>query len=493
MVNPLKKLAGQTAIYGLPSILLRILGYLLTPLYTRVLDTQEYGSYVYLYSVVAFMIVVLTYGMETAFFRFYSKGEESGKVYATSLTSLIFTSTVFIGLVLFYTNSIARGIGYEERPDYIRYFGFILAFDALSAIPFAKLRALNKAKRFALLRMVNILINIALNLVFLLLIPAICSGDSHTGGWLNSLFPTENLVQYIFISNLIASAVTLLLLFPEMKISLSDFSARLLGSMLKYALPLLIAGFAGIINETFDRVLLKHLLPGNIAESQVGIYGACYKISILITLFIQAYRYAAEPFFFSQAGEKDAKLIYSQMLTYFVLIISIIFLVTMLYLDVIILFIGKDFREGRPVISVLMLANICLGIFYNLSIWYKLTNQTLYGALIAVAGAVITIVFNLWMIPDYGYMGSAWATLICYFAMMVISYRLGQKHFPIRYNLRKIAFYLGGALLIYFVSTLFYSQQIGVRLLVGTALLFIYLSGVFFLEYTNLKRIITSR
>jgi len=492
-VNPLKKLAGQTAIYGLPSILLRILGYLLTPLYTRVLDTQEYGSYVYLYSVVAFMIVVLTYGMETAFFRFYSKGEKSEKVYTTSLISLLFTTTIFVVAVLYYTSSIARSIGYEEKPEYIRYFGFILAFDALSAIPFAKLRAQNQAKRFALLRMVNILINIALNLVFLLLIPAINSGGDFSGGWLNGVFPTENLVQYIFISNLVASAVTLILLLPELRFSLRAFSLKLLGSMLKYALPLLIAGFAGIVNETFDRVLLKHLLPVDIAESQVGIYGACYKISILITLFIQAYRYAAEPFFFSQAGEKDSKLIYSQMLTYFVLVISIIFLITMLYLDVIILFIGKDFREGRSVISILMLANICLGIFYNLSIWYKLTNQTLYGAMIAAVGAFITIVFNLWLIPDYGYMGSAWATLICYFIMMVISYRLGQKHFPIKYNLRKITFYLGGALLIYFVSTLFYSQQVVIRLIVGTVLLLIYLLGVFFLEYANLKRIITSR
>jgi len=492
-VNPLKKLAGQTAIYGLPSILLRILGYLLTPLYTRVLDTQEYGSYVYLYSVVAFMIVVLTYGMETAFFRFYSKDENNEKVYATSLISLLFTSAIFVVLMLIYTTPIARAIGYEGRPDYIRYFCFILAFDAISAIPFAKLRAHNKARRFAVLRMINIVINIALNLVFLLLIPAIISGNAPEGSWFVSLFPTQNLVQYIFISNLVASAVTLLLLIPEMKISFHAFSPRLLGSMLKYALPLLIAGFAGIINETFDRVLLKHLLPADIADSQVGIYGACYKISILITLFIQAYRYAAEPFFFSQAGQKDAKQIYSQMLTYFVLIISIIFLVTMLYLDVIILFIGKDFREGRPVISILMLANICLGIFYNLSIWYKLTSQTLYGALMAVIGAVITVVLNLWMIPDYGYMGSAWATLICYFVMMVISYRLGQKHFPIRYNLRKIAFYLGGALVIYFVSTLFDSQQISVRLLVGTALLVLYLTVITILEYANLKRIISSR
>lgn len=492
-MNPLKKLAGQTAIYGLPSILLRILGYLLTPLYTRVLDTQEYGSYVYLYSVVAFMIVVLTYGMETAFFRFYSKDEKNEKVYATSLISLLFTSAFFVVLMLIYTTPIARAIGYEGRPDYIRYFCFILAFDAISAIPFAKLRAQNKARRFALLRMINIVINIALNLAFLLLIPAIISGSAQGGSWFTSLFPTQNLVQYIFISNLVASAVTLLLLIPEMKISFHAFSPRLLGSMLKYALPLLIAGFAGIINETFDRVLLKHLLPADIADSQVGIYGACYKISILITLFIQAYRYAAEPFFFSQAGQKDAKQIYSQMLTYFVLIISIIFLVTMLYLDVIILFIGKDFREGRPVISILMLANICLGIFYNLSIWYKLTSQTLYGALMAVIGAVITVVLNLWMIPDYGYMGSAWATLICYFVMMVISYRLGQKHFPIRYNLRKIAFYLGGALIIYFVSTLFDSQQISVRLLIGTVLLVLYLTVVTILEYANLKRIISSR
>lgn len=488
-MNPLKKLAGQTAIYGLPSILLRILGYLLTPLYTRVLNTGDYGSYVYLYSLVAFLIVILTYGMETAFFRFYSHDRQDAEsVYSTSLFSIIFTSSLFLILVLYFSGPIAEAIGFKGRPDYIRYFGFILAFDAVSALPFARLRALNKARRFAILRMLNIIINIFLNLVFLLLIPFLVSGTSP--GWLQSAFARTNLVQYIFISNMIASACTLIFLVPEMRIRISLFDRKLWVQMLRYALPLLIAGFAGIINETFDRVLLKQILPPDIADDQVGIYGACYKISILITLFIQAFRYAAEPFFFSYADQKDSKKVYSEMMTYFVLIISIIFLITMLYLDVIILFIGKDFRVGRPVISILMVANICLGIFYNLSIWYKLTNQTLYGAYLAVLGAVITIVFNFWMIPDYGYMGSAWATLICYFVMMIVSYRIGQKHFPVKYNLRKIAFFLLGALGVYFVFTLFSGFEFYTRLLIATALFAAYLTMVTIVEYSNIRRIL---
>lgn len=491
-MNPLKKLAGQTAIYGLPSILLRILGYLLTPLYTRVLDTQEYGAYVYLYSVLAFMMVFLTFGMETAFFRFFKREENGDKVYSTVLIFITFSSLAFLGGTLAYSHSIAQFIGITGYTEYIRYFAFILALDAISAIPFARLRAYNKAKRFATIRMINILVNIFLNLFFLVIIPGLQqAGQTESYAWFLR-FPLQNLVQYIFISNLISSALTIVLLLPEMRIKWRLFDFDLLKRMLRYALPLLIAGFAGIINETFDRVLLKHLLPGNVADSQVGIYGACYKISILITLFVQAYRYAAEPFFFSQAANPEAKKIYSQMLTYFVLVLSAIFLVTMLYLDVVILFIGDRFREGRPVILILMLANICLGIFYNLSIWYKLTNQTLYGAMIAIIGAFITVVLNFWLIPMFGYMGSAWATLICYFSMMVISYRLGQKHFPIKYNLRKIGFFVGGAMFVYFIFTLFHDYSPGARLLAATVLLAVYLGTVALLEHENLRKIVVS-
>lgn len=492
-MNPLKKLAGQTAIYGLPSILLRILGYLLTPLYTRVLDTQEYGSYVYLYSVLAFMMVVLTFGMETAFFRFFKREDGGEKVYTTVLMFITISSLSFLLGVLAFSDSIATSIGIAGHVDYIRYFAFILALDAISAIPFARLRAYNKARKFATIRMINILVNIMLNLFFLVVIPNFAQPGEAGSHALTAYFPLQDQVQYIFISNLIASALTVFLLLPGMQIRLRLFDFVLLKRMLRYSLPLLIAGFAGIINETFDRVLLKHLLPSDIADSQVGIYGACYKISILITLFVQAYRYAAEPFFFSQAASTDAKKTYSQMLTYFVLVLSTIFLVTMLYLDVVILFIGDQFREGRPVILILMLANICLGIFYNLSIWYKLTNQTLYGAVIAIIGAFITIALNFWFIPVFGYMGSAWATLICYFSMMVISYRLGQKHFPIKYNLRKISFFLGGAMLVYFIYTFFNDFSPGARLWVATALLMLYLAIVALVEYENLRKIVLSR
>ncbi|MDD2962814.1 MAG: polysaccharide biosynthesis C-terminal domain-containing protein [Bacteroidales bacterium] len=485
-MNPLKKLAGQTIIYGIPSVLLRVLSYLLTPLYTRVLDTAEYGTYVYLYSIVAFMIVVLTYGMETAFFRFYSKSDDPPKVYNTVFLSILGTSTAFVLITIFFSSSIATLVGVQGKSDYIVYFGLILGLDAVSSIPFALLRATGKAARFAALRMVNILVNISFNLLFLIVFPWLFKSGILNGGIADYLH-SDDLIQYIFISNLIASAVTLLLLLPSLSINFQKFSFSLWLKLFKYAFPLLIAGLAGIINETFDRVLLKHLLPTDLADSLVGIYGACYKISILITLFIQAFRYAAEPFFFSQANNSDSKRVYSLILTYFVLALSLIFLVTMLFLDLIIVFIGEDFRVGRPVIPILMIANVFLGVFYNLSIWYKLTNQTIYGAYLSIIGAAVTLLLNLWMIPDYGYMGSAWATLVCYFVMMVISYRWGQKHYPVNYNLRKIFTFFGLALVLFFISKLFDSLSFNARLVASFGLFMFYLVVVAFIEQKNLK------
>lgn len=492
-MNPLKKLAGQTVVYGIPSILLRVLGYLLTPLYTRVLHTDEYGTYVYLYSVVALMIVVLTYGMETAFFRFFSRHPSPSTVFRTAFISILTTSGIFALVTFFYAAPVSRLIGLVDHADYVRYFALILAFDAVSAIPFAYLRANNQPRRFAIYRMINILVNISFNLLFLLLFPLLATSFSESTSWLSSFRDGGNLVKYIFLSNLIASVVTLLLSVPTIRSAKGRFDFNLWIQMLRYALPLLIAGLAGIINETFDRVLLKHLLPADIADSQIGIYGACYKISIFITLFIQAFRYAAEPFFFSHAAQADSKVLYSKMLTYFVLAVSILFLITLLYLDVIILFVGEDFRSGRDAIPVLMVANVFLGVFFNLSIWYKLTNQTVYGAYLALIGAGVTVILNLWTIPDYGYMGSAWATLACYFMMMVLSYWWGQKHYPVRYNLRKVALYFGSTLFIYMIYRLFDHTGFGMKMIIATLLLGLYLSVVGFIEFPVIRSVLKRR
>lgn len=498
-MNAIKKLAGQTAIYGIPSILGRILAYLLVPLYTRVFVPEEYGTVNVFYSYVAFLMVILTYGMETAFFRFYDKENEieKEKVYSTGMISLLFTSIFFLIMVSWFAGPIAKFIDYANFKVYVIWFAWILALDAVTSIPFARLRAQNKAKRFATIKMVGILINIFLNLILILLCPYILNhfGNGILSSAVKSFYRADWGIEYIFISNLIASGVTLLLLVPEISVTQWKIHPNLWKKMLFYAFPLLFAGMAGIVNETFDRLLLRYLLPKDIATYQVGIYAACYKISILMTIFIQAYRYAAEPFFFAQAKEKDAKLVYARIMDYFIIVVSLIFLTTMVYLDDFILntLVGEKYRVGRGVIPVLMLANLFLGVYYNLSIWYKLVGKTIWGAWLSIIGAVITLILNLWWIPlssdhlIYGYYGSAWATFICYAAMMVLSYLIGQRYFPIQYNLKKFFGYIGLAVILYFANTIIVFDGKILQFLFHSSLLLIFIGVVFAVEKPKLS------
>jgi O-antigen/teichoic acid export membrane protein len=497
-MTAIKRLAGQTAIYGIPSVLVRILGYLLVWLYTRVFQPGEYGTVNVFYAYASVLMVVLTYGMETAFFRFNEHEKDREKVFSTGMISLIITSLFFLAVVSVFASDIARWIDYPEHKVYVIWFAWILALDALSAIPFALLRAQNKPGRFAWLKMTNILVNIAFNLFFLLLCPYILGHfpDDLSGRAIRIIYRPDWGIEYIFISNLIASIVTLMLLFPEISTVRWKINPDLWKRMFFYAFPLLFAGLAGMINETFDRLLLRYLLPKDIASSQVGIYAACYKISILMTLFIQAYKYAAEPFFFAQAKEKDAKLTYAKIMDYFIIVVSLIFLATMLYLDDIImpLLIGKkEYWEGKGVIPVLMMANLFLGVYYNLSIWYKLTGKTSWGAWLSLIGAVITLSLNFWWIPLssdnplHGYYGSAWATFICYATMMILSYLIGQKYFPVKYNLAKFAGYLGLSVILYGISCVVTLHTIVLRIGFHTILLLVFAGIVFLIEKPKIQ------
>ncbi len=431
-MNPLKKLASQTAIYGLSSVVGRLLNYLLVPLYTRYFLPAEYGVVTEFYAYVAFLVVLLTYGMETAFFRF-SKKEGATNVYSTTLISLLASSLVFIGLVFLNSDGISKLMGYANNPEYIQYFALIIGMDAIASISFAKLRIQEKAIRFAFVRLVNIAINIGFNLYFIVYL--------------------ELGIEYIFIANLIASVVTLILLFPEMIRSTWVFDRKLWKQMMVYALPLLIAGLAGMTNETIDRILLKYLLPNsNNAIAEIGLYGAFYKLSIIMTLFIQTFRFAAEPFFFAQEKEGKGRKIYADVMKYFTIVMAFIFLGVTIFYDFIKGFLGSEYHDERGflVVSVLLLANLFLGIYYNLSIWYKLTEKTKYGAYLSIFGAIITIILNFTLIPILGFVGSAWATLACYFSMTIASYFIGRRHFPIPYNIRRIGLYLFNMLGIYF-------------------------------------------
>lgn len=492
MSNPLKKLAGQTVIYGLGTILPRLINYLLTPLLTYIFTPAEYGINSELYALISFLNVVFTYGMETTFFNFNSKLENKTTVYNTALVSVLLSTAVFTLLLVLFSGQIAEGLstpGTVYLPQFIIWCVLIIASDALLAIPFAKLRAENKALEFSLMKLGNVVVNFGLTYFLLVL----CRESFEQGetGFKASLYNPEIGIGYAFLANLIANLLSLLAL-SRMYFGLSfNIDFALLKDMLFYAWPLLILGLAGMVNETLDRIILKKLMPDK-EEAQIaqGIYGACYKIAILMTIFIQAFRYAAEPFFFSKAKEKDSKQTYAIVMKYFVIFCLFLFLGTMLNLDWIQYFIGEEFRAGLHVVPILLGANLCLGIVYNLSIWYKLSGKTRFGAIISITGAAITILLNILFVPKFGYTASAWATLAAYAGMMLFSYFLGQKYFPIKYNFRALFVYTLIALGLYLLSSLFKGlESFYLRQLLNNLLIVLFAFIIYKLELNTIKKL----
>ena len=428
----------------------RLLNYFLVPLHTYLFSQSQYGTVTEFYAYSSFLYVVYTFGMETAYFRFASNNKDNGhKVFDTGMIGLVGSSLLFSGLLFAFASPLASELGYADKVFYVRWFALIMAADTIMALPFARLRLENKPLRYAALKLFNIGLTIALNLFFLLWLP-------HQG--VLSLFGLNGVSEgYVFLANMIASCVTALL-FSKMWLRFDyKFDAALFKQMLTYAAPLILVGFAGMVNETLDRVLLKTMLPlsteGKLA--QIGIYGACYKLSILMTLFVQAYRMAAEPFFFNEAGSKDSPNTFAKMMDYFVAVCFVIFIGIAVNLDVVKHFIDPKFHEGLHVVPVLLMANLCLGVYYNLAVWYKLSDKTMSGAYISIFGAVVTIALNVWWIPIFGYTGSAWATLICYASMMIVSYIIGQRYFKVPYNVMKFLGYVGVAVLIYLLHRQF--------------------------------------
>lgn len=491
-MSSLKNLAGQTAVYGLSSIVGRFLNYLLTPLYTYQFVAKDYGVVTEMYAYVAFLVVLLTFGMETAYFRFVNRSESKDSVYNAALVPVVISASIFMGICVAFSGSLSALIAYPNNPEFVTWFAIIVGLDAISSIPLARLRQENKAARFVGVNLSSIALNIGLNLFFI----AYCKVqyDNGQSNWIIDTFYNPAIgVGYIFIANLLASVFKCILLIPFMsKLSLT-VDKKILRAMLIYGAPLLIAGLAGIANENLDRILLKYLLLEDIGlertMTQVGIYGACYKVSILITLFVQAYRYAAEPFFFNKSGDVDAKETYAAMMKYFVLTCLIVFLGLMVNIDMVMLFVGEEYRVGAEIVPILLLANIFLGIYYNLSVWYKLTDKTIYGAYISIGGAVLTVLFNIALIPKLGYVGSAWATLICYASMMAGSYLWGRKHYQINYPMKKLMAYFVLILLIYLSLGKVQHSDSGVKLLLGNAVLLLVTLGIIFLERP--KKIIT--
>lgn len=489
MGNPIKKLASQTAIYGLSSIIGRFLNYLLTPLWTGAFLAAQFGVITEMYAYVAFLVILMTYGLETSYFRFTTKNEfKANNVYTTILSSLIVTSILFITLSFLFSKEISEWLMYPNHIEYVTWFAIIVGFDALTSIPQAYLRKENKALKFAVVNLGNVGINITLNLFFILYCKQ--NYDNGNTNYLIDIFYNPEIgVGYVFIANLIASIFKLILLTPEiLLLRKGKFEKKYLKPILKYSVPLLFVGMAGIVNETLDRILLKRLLIGDLGYDetmkQIGIYGANYKLSILITLFIQAYRYAAEPFFFAKEKDNDSKQLYANLMTYFVIVVCSIFLFVVAYLDIFKYFINNEILwEGLVIVPVLLAANVFLGIYYNLSIWYKLSQKTSYGALISIGGAIVTIALNLILIPKMGYKGAAWATLSCYLIMVVTSYILGQKHYPINYDLKRIIGYMLLAILLFLTSKFLISPLADFeKYTFNTLILLIYFSVAYYFE-----------
>ena len=476
MANPIKKLFGEIAIYGLSSIIGRLLNYLLVPLYTYVfINPADYGVVSELYAWVAFLIVILTFGMETAFFKFIQNEGDQKNVFSTALSALLSLNSVFFLVVLLFYQDIASLLLYEDHGEYIVMLGAIVSIDAISALPLAKLRAEEKAKRFSIIQLSSIAVNIILNVIFLLF----CFDYNNP----------EQGVFYIFLANLIASLVKPIFLLKSFTL-IRGIDRSLLKRMLVFSFPLAIAGFAGIINETLDRILLKQMLynpenPSSLdyAEAQVGIYSASYKLAMLIAILLQAYRYAAEPFFFSQMKNQDRNKIYSQIMNVFIAFVCGIFLLVTLNIDIFKYFIQNEtYWVGLQVVPILLMANIFLGIYYNQSIWFKLSEKTKFGAYIALFGASLTVLINILYIPKFGYMACAWATLIVYFTQMVISYILGQRHYPIPYNLKKFIFYISLALALYFLSPYIKVDNFTVNLFIQNSLLLMFVLTAVYIE-----------
>ncbi len=453
------------------------------PLHTALFDTAEFGINTLMYSYVTFFNVLLTYGMETAFFRFSQKQDNPAQVYSTALTSLI-SSSLFFGLMFgVFSPQIASFINIPEHPEYVVYFTAIIALDAISAVPFAYLRQQNKALKFAIVKNINIFTNILLNLYFLMLCPYV----QKEYGTLLPMYDGNINIGYIFIANLIASIITIPLLWKEiLAIRNASFNKTLWREMLVYGLPLMVVGFAGMINETLDRIIISYVYT-DVQEGlrATGIYGANYKLSVLMLLFIQAFRYAAEPFFFNHAKDNDKRHIYATVMNYFTLVCLVLFLTVTLYIDVFKHFINNRYWEGLHVVPILLLANMFLGIYFNLSIWYKLSDNTNKGAMISTIGAVITILANIVLVPLWGYTGSAWATLICYVTMAVICYAMGAKYYPIPYQVKRLMGYVGFALVLYYVAKYLPFAAGFIKYATSAVLLLIFVVIAFLMERKN--------
>lgn len=485
-MNPLKKLFKQTFIYGLATVLPRVLSFLLVPLYTSVMNPETYGEISVIFSWFAIFNVVLAYGMETAFFRFFNKYSDKENVISTSLISLLISSLMFFVISLIFKETFASLIDVQE--SLMLYIILILVLDALAIVPFAWLRAMERPLRYSIVKVTSVAMNLLLNIFFLTILPELA--DKGPSFWAE-IYKENFQIEYVFIANVISSGIALLWVCGIYFDSKYSFDERLLKQMLKYSLPIMVAGLAFTVNEVFDRILLDRLLPEDIAKAEIGKYSACYKLAVFMTLFGTAFRLGVEPFFFSHANTENPKKAYAQITNYFVIMGSLIFLGVIVFIDPLKKLLVRDaaFWEALDVVPIILLASFCLGIYHNLSVWYKVTDRTKFGAYISSVGAIITLAINISLIPKIGYMASAWATLAAYGSMMILSYYFGKKYYPIPYNMRKIVFYLSVSLVFSILSFYVFNRN----LIAGSILFLLFLGLIYKMEGDKLRSILIRR
>lgn len=488
-MSALKRLAGETAIYGIPSIVGRFLNWFLTPLYGWTFAPGEFGILSNVLAYVAFLQVLLTYGMETSYFRFAGRSSEPNKVFGTAMISLSSTAILFILLVVSFSKSMAGWVGYPDRHEFIIWMGITVAIDAMTTIPFARLRLERQPIKFAVFKLINIGLNIALNLFWILLCPMVL--QKNPDSILRYVYNDQIGIGYAFLAYLIASVVTLLLFLPDLNFRKMIFNRDILKEMLRYGWPILIVGLAGMVNMNIEKILLPELMrDAKDPIAELGVYSANSKLAILMSLFIQAFRFSFEPFLFSHYKNEDSKKTYAVVMNYFVILGLLIFLGVMFYLDLIKYFIGSDksgYHVGIKVVPWLLMGNLFTGIFYTQSLWYKLTDQTQFGAKFTILGAVITLSLNIAFVPIIGYMASAIAFFVASLVMTLVSYFVGQKYFPVKYDLKKIGLYFGVAVILYVIGVfiVFHSQLLNYTF--RTLLISVFLYYFWTCEKSDLK------
>ena len=475
-MGKLQSLAKDTAIYGLSSIIGRFLNYLLVPLYTAKMSVESgnYGVVTNIYAWTAILLVFLTFGFETTFFRFASKEKgEVNKVFSMSMQVIGALCGIFLLLVFLFLPSVADALGYSMHPEFIGMMAVVVALDALQSIPFGLLRLQNRALKFASLKLLNIFTNITLNLVVFVLLPWL---NEINPGVFNSFYNPDNQAFYVFFINLVCTSFITIFFIPELKIFRFTFDGALLKSMLKYSWPLLLLGIAGILNLNADKILYPYLVPGEEGIRDLSIYGASVKVAAIMAMLMQAFRYAYEPFVFGNSKDKDSKALYAKAMKYFIVIALLAFLVVMFYMDILRHIISPGYWSGLKVVPIIMAAEIFMGIYFNLSFWYKLNDETYWGAIFSFVGCALLFVINILFVPKYGYMACAWASFTGYFAAMLLSYIVGQKRNAINYDIKDIFKYVALFGAVYGISLVLPIENTILKMACNTILLIIFVA-----------------